>query len=201
MQPLPPPYPPDPKLIQWLSTFDIVAVLDRELHVYEDVSNNRMEGITTLGIAEIVDRHLPSKLWVAWASDRSYIKEWVSSKQIIAFSASEAFSLWKKPYTMEQLYVTPSFLMHLVASYDLTSVQLHEITKLLKKAGLSVPYKVPALSQANDVDIRDITMRVFKEMAQDRPKVAYRLFKEQLALSDRSPEMPYAKFLEIINTF
>lgn len=198
MQPLPG-RPPNPKLIQWLSTFDIVAVLDRELHAYEDVSNTRMEGITALSIAEIVDRHLPQELWVAWASDQAYIKEWVDSKQIISFSAAEALSLWKKPYVMEKLYVTPSFLMHLASAYPLTNVQLHEVSKLLKKAGIALPHAIPTVIEASDAEIKETLMKVFKSMAKDHPKVAYRLFKEQLALSDRSPDMPYAKFLELMD--
>lgn len=196
MQPLS--YPPNPKLVQWLSTFDIVAVLDAELHAYDNLGNSRMEGITALSLAEIVDRHLPQELWFSWATDQSYIKEWVSSKQIIAFSATEALSLWEKPYIAEKLYVTPSFLMHLVSSYDLTSVQLNEVGKLLKKVGIILPDAIPVMTSASDTEIGDILLKVFKTMAQQHPKKAHRLFKEQLALANKSPEIPYAEFLKRI---
>lgn len=183
------------KLIQYLSNFDITTVMDQELDMYDGMSNPLMEGITELSIFEIVDRHLPPELWISWATDRSYIKNWVKSKELIRFKSSEASSLWFSGSVYENYYTTPGFLLRLGTTRILTEVQYNEIEKILSKIGLSLPGETPKMPEATDAENREIMGSVFKMMAREHPKIAYRLFKERLALANKSPEISYAEFV------
>lgn len=189
------------RLQPFLETFDISTVLTDELIDYDMGDSERMQGINELHIIEMVDRYLPADLAFSWAKDQSYVYQWMREKKIIYFTRKEAVSLWKGDTDGELFYTTPEFLFHLVSARNLTITQLHEVEYLLNQVDRSLEFDIPAVPSATDDQIKDAFMTALLDMAKARPKVAHRMFKEQLILNNLTADMPYGKFLKMMDNF
>lgn len=189
------------RLQPFLETFDITTVFTDELIDYDPGNNERMQGINELHIIEMVDRFLPADLAFSWAKDQSYVYQWMREKKIIHFTRKEAVSLWKGTTDGELFYTTPEFLFHIAKTRNLTVAQLHEVEYLLGKIGQSLGFDIPDVPPATDAQIKDAFLTALLDMAKARPKVAHRLFKEQLIVNNLAADVPYSKFLKMMDDF